>query len=181
MSELIAVGFHGKHRAAEVLDELQRLDEDWVIDLQDGVAAYRRENGKLRIEQSLNPTGKEGAGWGATLGVMVGAILAAPFTAGASTAVAAAAIGSNAVAAGALGAVFGGDDATDWKEQFGVTDEYVQQVGGMIQPGDSAVFALLRSYDPTQVAAHFARYGGTILRTTLSPIAAARVQEMIRA
>jgi uncharacterized membrane protein len=57
----------------------------------------------------------------------------------------------------------------------------VRQVGGMIQPGDSAVFALLRASDPNAVASHFARYGGTILRTTLSPLAAARVQETIRA
>ena len=181
MSELIAVGFHGKHRAAEVLDELQRLDEDWVIDLQDGVAAYRRDNGKLRIEQSLNPTGKEGTGWGATLGVLVGAMLAAPFTAGASVAAAAAAIGTNAAAVGVLGAAVGGDDAADWKEEFGVSDEYVQQVGGMIQPGDSAVFALIRASDPVRVAEHFSRYGGTILRTTLNPIAEARVRETIRA
>ena len=26
MSELMVVGFHGKHRAAEVLEQLQRLD-----------------------------------------------------------------------------------------------------------------------------------------------------------
>lgn len=181
MSELIAVGFHGKHRAAEVLDELQRLDEDWTIDLQDGVAAYRRDNGKLRVEQSLNFTGNQGAGWGGTFGLLVGAILAAPFTAGASAAVAATAIGTSAAAGGALGAVLGGDDATDWKERFGVSDEFVRQVGGMIQPGDSAIFVLLRASDPVKVAAHFARYGGTILRTTLNPAAEALLQETIRA
>ena len=38
MSELIVVGFHGKHRAAEVLDQLQELNETWAVDLKDGVA-----------------------------------------------------------------------------------------------------------------------------------------------
>jgi uncharacterized membrane protein len=181
MSELIAVGFHGKHRAAEVLDELQRLDDGWAMDLEDGVAAYRRDNGKLRVEQSLNPTGKQGAGLGATLGMLLGAILAAPFSAGASAAVAVAAMGTNAAAVGAVGAVLGGDAATDWKSRFGVSDDFVRQVGGMIQPGDSAVFALLRASDPNTVASHFTRYGGTVLRTTLDPLAAARVQETLRA
>jgi len=51
MSDLIVVGFHGKHRAAEVLDQLQDLDSEWTIDLEDGVAAYRRDNGKFRVEQ----------------------------------------------------------------------------------------------------------------------------------
>jgi uncharacterized membrane protein len=49
MSDLIVVGFHGKHRAVEVLDQLQELDADWTIELEDAVAAYRRDNGKLRI------------------------------------------------------------------------------------------------------------------------------------
>jgi uncharacterized membrane protein len=181
MSELIVVGFHGTHRAAEVLDQLQQLNEDWTVDLQDGVAAYRRDNGKLRVEQSMNPTGKEGAGMGATLGLMVGAILAAPFTAGASAAAAAAVIGTGAATAGTLGAAMGADDAIDWKERFGISDDFVAQVGGMIQPGDSAVFALLRASDPKKAAQYFARSGGTILRTTLSPAAEAQLQEMIRA
>jgi uncharacterized membrane protein len=57
----------------------------------------------------------------------------------------------------------------------------VRQVGGMIQPGDSAVFALLSTSDPKKVAEYFAGTGGTILRTTLKPYDAARLQETIRA
>jgi uncharacterized membrane protein len=181
MSDLIAVGFHGTHRAAEVLDELQRLSDEWAIDLQDGVAAYRRENGKLRVEQTLNPTEKEGAGLGGALGLIVGAVLAAPFTAGASAGAAAAVIGANAAAAGTLGAAMGSADAIDWKERFGVSDDFVRQVGGMIQPGDSAVFALLSAGNPEQVAERFAGYGGKVLRTTLRPADEARLQETLRA
>jgi uncharacterized membrane protein len=181
MPNLIVVGFHGKHRAAEVLDELQRLNDDWTIELQDGVAAYRRDNGKLRIEASLNPTEKEGAGLGGALGLIAGAILAAPFTAGASAAVAAGAVAASAATAGTVGAVLGGEDAYDWKGRFGISDDFVRQVGGMIQPGDSAVFALLSTSDPAKVAEHFARYGGTILSTTLGPIDAALLQHTIRA
>ena len=75
----------------------------------------------------------------------------------------------------------GAADAIDWKERFGISDDFVKQVGGMIQPGDSAVFALLRAGNPEQVANYFARYGGTILRTTLNPKDAALLQETIRA
>jgi uncharacterized membrane protein len=181
MSELIVVGFHGKHRAAEVLDELQQLNEDWMLDLEDGVAAYRRDNGKFRVEQSVNPTSREGAALGGSFGLMVGALLAAPFTAGDSAAAAAAAIGTSALATGTIGAALGDMDASDWKAQYGITDEFVRQIGGMIQPGDSAVFALLHSANPTIVAEHFARYGGKLLRTSLTPVAAARLPETLRA
>src|SRR4029453_8893463 len=94
MSDLIVVGYHGKHRAAEVLDQLQQLDDEWGITLEAGGAAYRRDNGKLPVEQSLNLTGKQGGPLGGTLGVLVGGLLAAPFTAGASAGAAAAALGS---------------------------------------------------------------------------------------
>jgi uncharacterized membrane protein len=180
MSELIVVGFHGKHRAAEVLDQLQELHETWAVDLKDGVAAYRRENGKLRVEQSLNVTSKEGAGLGGALGLILGALFMVPFTAGTSAAVAAAAIGANAATVGTIGAVVGFDEAIDWKDRYGISEDFVNQVGGMVQPGDSAVFALLTSSDPEQVAQRFAHYGGTVIRTTLKPSDAVRLQETLR-
>jgi uncharacterized membrane protein len=40
MSELIVVGFHGEHRAAEMLDQLQLMHEDRTVDLQDGGAEH---------------------------------------------------------------------------------------------------------------------------------------------
>jgi len=166
MAELVVVGFHGKRRAAEVLDELQRLSDDWAIELQEGVAVYRRDNGKLRMEASLNPSGNEGAGIGGGLGLLVGAILAAPFTAGTSAAVAAATIGASAATGATIGAVIG-EDALDWKGRFGISDEFVRSVAKMIQPGDSAVFALLSAHDPGTVVRHFAADGGTVLRTTI--------------
>ena len=181
MSDLIVVGFHGKHRAAEVLDELQQLDYEWTIHLEDGVAAYRRDNGTLRVERSLNFTGTEAGVLSATLGLVVGAVLAAPFTAGASAAVAATAIGTNAAATGAISGAVGAADAIDWKERFGISDDFVRQVGGMIQPGDSAVFALLSTLNRDVAATPFARYGGKMLHTTLKPVDAARLQETIRA
>jgi uncharacterized membrane protein len=39
----------------------------------------------------------------------------------------------------------------------------------LIQPGDSAIYAILRTADPDIVADQFRGYGGTILRTTLNP------------
>jgi uncharacterized membrane protein len=49
-------------------------------------------------------------------------------------------------------------------------------VGTMVQPGDSAIFALLRTIDPDLVVAQFKGYGGTILRTTLSDEQRAKVE-----
>jgi uncharacterized membrane protein len=70
-------------------------------------------------------------------------------------------------------------DAESWKDEFGIPDEFVQRVGAMIQPGDSAIYAILRVGDPNVVAEKFRGYGGTILRTTLNPDQQAKVEKVI--
>jgi hypothetical protein len=90
VAELIVVGFKkDMYRASEVLNDLTELNDDWVVDLHDAVAVYRDYSGKLRVDQSYQMTTGEGAGWGALWGLMIGSILAIPFTAGVSAAAAA--------------------------------------------------------------------------------------------
>ena len=179
MSELIVVGFKGAHRAAEVLDQLVELNDSYVIDLKDAVAVYRTDDGRLRLDTSVQPTTKEGAAWGAVLGGTIGALLLAPFTAGASAAVAATALGVGALTGGVTGAAIGADDAATWKETYGISDEFVKEVSGMVQPGQSAVFALARASDPVAVAEKFRGYGGKVLRTTLPRESAAKLEKLM--
>src|SRR5215831_16024415 len=143
------------------------MDDDWVVDLHDAVAVYRDYNGKLRLDQSYQMTTGEGAGWGGLWGSLIGLTLAIPFTGGA-TAPAAGALAAGALAGGALGAGAGAIDASWWKDEFGIPDDFVKQVGTLIQPGDSAIYALLRTANPDKVAEQFRGYGGTILSTTLN-------------
>jgi uncharacterized membrane protein len=180
MAELIVVGFQGIHRASEVLDQVQMLEESWTINLRDAVAVYRTKDGRLRVDQSVLPTSKEGAGWAALLGGMLGGLLVAPFTGGASAAAAAAAIGAGAVTLGATGAVIGAEDAAQWKRDYGISEEFTGEVGGMVQPGQSAVIVLARAQDPDTVAEKFRGYGGKVLRTTLSSKAAKKLQETLK-
>ena len=103
MAELIVVGFDGTHRAAEVLDQLQRLNADIAFDLHGAVAVYRSRNGKLRVDQSMYVTTKEETAWGGVLGAIVGALLALPVAALASVPAAAAALGIGGATIGATG------------------------------------------------------------------------------
>ncbi len=53
MADLIVVGFkNNKFKAADVLNQLRRMDEDWTVNLYDAVAVHRDDHGKLRIDQS---------------------------------------------------------------------------------------------------------------------------------
>ena len=179
MAELVVVGFEGKHRAAEVLDQLEVLNASWAIDLKDAVAVYRTDDGKLRYDRSVQATTGEGAAGGALLGGMIGALLIAPFTGGLSAAAAASAIGAGAATFGLGGAAIGADDAASFKEDFGISDEFVNKVGGMVQPGQSAVFVLARASDPRTVAEQFRGYGGKVLTTTLPKDAAVRFEKLM--
>jgi uncharacterized membrane protein len=181
MRELIAVGFTGKHRATEVLGQMQDVDALGMIDLSDAVTVYRTKDGRLRLDQSIQPTPTEGGAIGGLLGAMLGGLLAAPFTAGLSTAAAASAVGVGAVGMGSFGAVAGAIDADDWKTTWGVPEDFVKQVGGMVQPGNSAVLALVGAQDPDAVIERFRGYGGTVLRTTLTESEAAKVRQKLAA
>ena len=179
MAELIVVGFKKDiSRASEVLNTLQDMNNSWVVDLSDAVALYRDYSGKLRVDHSVQMTTGEGAAFGGLIGGLIGAVLAMPLTGGAS---AAAAVAALTIGGGGLGASIGALGADSWKQGFGISDDFVQRVGVMVQPGDSAVFALLRTIDPDLVAAQFRGYGGTILRTTLSAAQRDKVEATLQA
>ncbi len=183
MTTLIVVGFKkDKFRASEVLNDLVEKDYAWTIDLDDAVAAYRDYNGKLRIDSSyLMATGDDavvGGLLGSLIGLTLGAI-AVPVTVGASAVAAVGIMTAGALGGGALGATGAALDAKWWKQDFGISDDFVQQVGALVQPGDSAIYALLCTADPAIVAAKFGDYGGVVLSAALSPEQAKQMQDLL--
>ena len=77
-------------------------------------------------------------------------------------------------------------DAHDWKEVYGVPDEFVEQIGGMLKAGESAIFAVFDTSRSIVVAEQFRSYGGRVLQTGLSPRPAeereaAEVQKILNA
>jgi uncharacterized membrane protein len=182
MSNLVVVGFKkDMYRASTVLNQLIVMDFDWVVDLRDAAAVYRDYSGRLRVDQSYGMTTGEGAAWGAMWGSLIGMTLGAlaiPFTAGTSAAVAGA-LAAGTLGGGAIGAAGGAIDADWWKNEFGISEGFVKDIGALVQPGDSAIFALLRTADPVYVAEQFRGYGGTVLYSTLTPAQKAKVESVL--
>ncbi len=176
MAELIVVGFKkDMYRASEAINMIADMNTPWIVDLNDAVAVYRDEKGKLRVDQSYRMTTGEGAAWGGLFGGLIGALLAAPFTAGASVA-AGAVVAAGSLTGVALGGSLGAIDAESWKETYGISEDFVTRVSAMLRPGDSAVFVLARTVNPDLVADAFRGFGGTVLRTTLTKEQRARVE-----
>jgi uncharacterized membrane protein len=181
VSELVTVEFENdKYRASDVLHELRLRDCDWVVDLEDAVAAYRNYDGILHVEYSDGVTAGAGAAWGALLGSFIGAIVATPFMAGAAVGAAVAVLAAGALAGAALGAAAGAIDAAWSREDACVDSAFVRDVGASLQPGDSAIFVPIDASYPAVVAEQFKRYGGTVRRSSLTPAQAAALGDYLR-
>jgi uncharacterized membrane protein len=140
---------------------------------------YRGASGRLRLDHTLRPTPRMGATLGGVFGVILGAIIAAPFTVGASATATAVAIGAGAATLGTSGAITGAEDAAKREKQPGLTEDFVKQVGGMVRPGQSALFLVVDPAEPERVVECFRGYGGTVLRTTLPSEKAASLQRAL--
>jgi len=176
MAALVAIGFKGdRSRASEVLDRLRELDFRWVIDLESAVAMFRDVDGTLHIRQDPELTTGVGVGLGSLIGALTGAILAVPFTGGASAAV----LATGALSGTAAGATFGVVEAKWWKDDFGADGVFINDIAALIQPGDSAIFAMISADDPDAVAQQFEAYGGTVLRSSLNTAQIAALEEYL--
>jgi uncharacterized membrane protein len=178
MSNLIVVGFKNhKYKAAVALNKLRQMDE-WKDQLDDAVAVYRGYDGELRIDQSYKLTTDEGAAWGTFWGSLIGLVLAIPLTGGATAPAAAMVAAGGALTGAAVGASTGIIGADWWKEEYGIPEGFVSEAGSMIQPGDSAIFALVeRVFDGA--VKEFEGFGGKVLLTTLTPEQDAKIQKVL--
>jgi uncharacterized membrane protein len=173
MSELVVVGFkQDKDRAAAVLSELRAADEPWTANFRGAIAAYRDADGRLIVDQSYESTKGGRTISGGMLGALAGfalAALALPITAGISGLVAGGSLVAGMVGGTFVGAEHGAAKASWWKEDLGIPEAFLASIREMIQQPDSAIFILLHAPDPDDLAARFRPFGGTVLRSQLTP------------
>jgi len=126
---------------------------------EDLVVALRKDDGKIKLKQSFSPP-ETGAAGGALWGGLIGLIFLMPLLG--------AAIG------GATGAAAGA--VTD----VGVDDKFMKELGQKLQPGNAAVFALVRRSTPDKVLPRISQYGGDVIHSSLSEHAEETLQEALR-
>jgi uncharacterized membrane protein len=147
MADLIAIGYPDETTAEEAADEARRLAKDLIIQ-PDAIAVIVRDaEGKYHVHTSHHPVGA-GATWGMFWGLLFGVLFFVPV------------IG---LAAGAgLGALMGK------VSKSGIDRQFEDQVRGMIKPGTSALFLMVEKVTPDKAVEAMSKYGGTVLKTSLS-------------
>ena len=160
MSNLIAVAYPDVETAEKVRAVLADLQKQKLIQVEDAVVVERQEDGRVKLHQAVNATGRGAAG-GALWGGLIGLIFFMPFLG--------AAIG------GATGAAVGS------AQDFGVDDDFMRRVGENLTPGAAALFALVRDSVPEKVIPQVAPFGGQLIQTSLSAEAEAHLREAVLA
>jgi uncharacterized membrane protein len=158
MTTLIAIGYPDEKTASLAAEEAARLSSELIIQ-PDAIATVRRDlKGRFHTSTSHHPVAG-GTTWGMFWGFLFGLLFFVPFL-------------GMALGAG-LGALMGK------VEKSGIDRQFQQQVRDMLQPGTSALFLIVEKVTPDKATAALSRYGGTVLKSSLSEQAEADLQEAL--
>src|SRR4029077_17750786 len=136
----------------------RRLARDLIIEPDAIAVIVREDEDKYHVPTSYYPVGS-GATWGMVWGLLFGLLFFIP-------------VFGMAIGAG-MGALMGKVTKT------GIDREFQDQVRGMLQPGTSALFLMVEKVTPDKATEALSKYGGTVLKTSLSKEGEAELQEAL--
>ncbi len=158
MSDLIVIGYPDETTAEAAAAEARRLARDLIIQ-PDAIAVINRDvEGKLHVHTEHHTVGA-GATWGMFWGMLFGLLFFIPFF-------------GLAIGAG-MGALMGK------VTKSGISKEFQDQVRDLLQPGTSCLFLMVEKVTPDKAIEAMSKFGGTVLKTSLSKEGEAELQEAL--
>lgn len=158
MATLIAIGYPDEATAEQAAAEARRLANDLIIQ-PDAIAVIERDaEGKYHTHTTQHAVGA-GATWGMFWGMLFGLLFFVP-------------VFGMAIGAG-MGAIMGKITKTSIDKAF------QEQVRDMLQPGTSALFLMIERATPDKALEAMSKYGGKVLKTSLSKQDEAALQEAL--
>ncbi len=160
MSHLIVVSFDNYEEASSTLDTLQSLQKRHLIDLDDAAIVEHRNNGKVKLNQSINLV-TSGLLGGSFWGLLIGVLFMSPIVG----------LVSGSLAGAAAGAL----------SDVGIDDHFMKKLGEQLVPGKAALFILVRRATVDKVIDELGRFSGKIVHTSLSVDGEERLQRILEA
>ena len=158
MSDLIVIAYDDEFKAEEVRLTLAKLQVEHLIELEDAAVVVKDDKGKIKLKQAVNLT-SAGAASGGFWGLLIGILFFSPLL---------------GVAVGAASGALAGA-----LSDVGVDDNFMRELGETLKPSTSALFVLVRQVTPDKVLEEVSKYGGKVLRTSLSKDEEAQLQEVL--
>lgn len=160
MATLVAIGYPDEGTADEARRTVQDLEAELIIEADQVAAISRDMEGKYHVHTTHGgASAGGGAVWGGFWGLLFGLLFFIPFA-------------GLAVGAG-LGALFG------HLGEKGIDQAFQQQVRDYLKPGTSALFMVIEQATPDKAIAALEKYGGTVIKTSLSDEDTRRLQEAL--
>jgi uncharacterized membrane protein len=158
MADLIAIGYPDETTAEAAADGARRLAKDLIIEPDAIAVIVRDQDGKYHVHTTQHAVGT-GATWGMLWGFLFGLLFFIPVL-------------GMAIGAG-MGALMGKLTKTT------IDKEFRDQVRDMVQPGTSALFLMLEKVTPDKAVEAMSKFGGTVLKTSLSKQDEQELQEAL--
>jgi uncharacterized membrane protein len=121
--QVFVATFGNEKQATDVLTGLKKMDRDGSLELVDAAVVVRRADGKVKFEETADPSGKKWAKRGAIAGGLVGLIFPPSILV-------------SAAVGGAGGGIWGKI------RDKGFDDAELRRVGDSLPPGGSAIIAI---------------------------------------
>jgi uncharacterized membrane protein len=148
MSNLVVLSFDNETGAEQMRDDLLKMQKEHLIGLDDAAVVVKGQDGKVKTKQITSLAGA-GALGGAFWGLLFGLIFFVPVF--------------GLVVGAAVGAIAGK------YSDVGVDDKFIKEVGNSIQPGNSALFLLVREAVPDKIMDGLKQYKNVkVIKTSLS-------------
>jgi uncharacterized membrane protein len=125
--QIFVAAFDNETQAGQALKDFQTMDREGSIDLIDAAVVVHTLDGKVKFEETADPSGKRWAKRGAIAGGIVGLIFPPSL-------LASAAIG------GGAGAIWGK------VRDKGFKDDELKEIGESMEPGSSAIVAIAEDH-----------------------------------
>ena len=160
MSNLFVLRFDNEATAHQVLGTLKRLQDQYLIKIDDAAIVTLDQKGKPKVQQAHDLVGM-GALGGAFWGLLIGLLFFVPIF--------------GLVVGAAAGAIAGKFS------DMGIDDKFIKQVGDAIKPGQTALFLLVSDAVADRVLPELKQYKFELVRTSLSHEDEAKLREMVGA
>ncbi len=146
-SNIVVLAFDGRYTANATLIDIQKMQEDGLLEIVDAIVASSGPGGNVRIKQTHSDKGKF-ALRGSGIGLLAGLLLGGPI--------------GGLVGGAAVGAIAGA------LKDIGIDDDFIEEMSESLKPDSSALFLMVKNAKAEETLERLKPIEAKVLNTTLS-------------